>query len=182
MACLRNCISAGQQKIFALTGIANVALHHGFTDVAEDAVQRLGPLYTEQAGQIENEAFQRGQQGNQIFWEGMLAGRGGDPAKAREKATAYMALFENDANPRRNEPAHNILGMASFFEEDYAAAIGHFEQSNAANVYMIYHQALAYEEMGNEAAAQEIFRYLASYNFNGVGYALIRKDAIEKAS
>ncbi len=40
----------------------------------------------------------------------------------------------------------------------------------------------ALEETGDAEAAGAIYDALAVYNFNGVGYAMIRKDVLERAA
>jgi tetratricopeptide (TPR) repeat protein len=170
------------QTIFALTSAAQIALHHNMLDAAESALERRKPLLMEQAERVGTEAFSRGQQANIAYWDGVLAARRGDYAAATEKASEFMSLLETDANPRRNEAAHDLLGMVSLLQGDYTAAVEHYRQANPANIYTKYHLALALEGAGSEAEARQIFQDLTSYNFNSVGYALIRKDAIEKAS
>jgi hypothetical protein len=40
---------------------------------------------------------------------------------------------------------------------------------------------VATEGAGDVAQAKTLFREVAEYNFNAVGFALVRKDAIQKA-
>ena len=44
------------------------------------------------------------------------------------------------------------------------------------------HLGLAHEGAGNAEAAQAIFQDVAGHNFNFAQYALIRKEAMEKAA
>ena len=61
-------------------------------------------------------------------------------------------------------------------------AAAHFEQGNLNDPYIKYQYAVALEGAGDKDKATRLFRELAVYNFNNGGYALIRKDAQQKAS
>jgi len=169
-------------KINVLTDIVSVAQHHGMFDDAQDAMTRRAALMQERWEELGDEAFQRRQEANIVYWEGILAARRGNYREANAKATEFMGILEPDANPRKNEPAHFIMGLASYLQGDAAAALAHYEQSFPNNVYAKYYQALAHEQAGNDAEATALFGELASYNFTSVGYALIRKDAVDRAS
>jgi tetratricopeptide (TPR) repeat protein len=167
-------------KIFALTTAAQIALHHNMFDVAEPILEQRAPLMIEQAEEISGDAVMRGNQANNAYWAGVLAARKGDYEGAAAKAQEFMTLLEPDANPRRNEPAHDLMGLTSLLQGDYAGAIAHYEQANPNNIYMLYHIGLAHEGAGNTAEAQAIFERLVYNNFNSPGYALIRKDVQAK--
>ncbi len=48
-------------------------------------------------------------------------------------------------------------------------------------MYIRYHLALAEEGAGNSAEAKKLFREVSEWNFNSVGFALVREDAAAKA-
>ncbi len=48
--------------------------------------------------------------------------------------------------------------------------------------YIKYQFAVATEGAGDAARAKQLFREIADYNFNVVGFALVRKDALQKAN
>ena len=168
------------QKIFALTTAAQIALHHDMFDAVESMLERRAALQLEQAEEVGTDAVTRGAHANIAYFEGSLAARRGDYQAATEKAREFMTLLEADANPRRNEPAHDLLGLVSLLQGDHAAAIQHYEQANPNNIYTQYHLALAHEGAGNAAEAQAIINAIAYNNFNSPGYALIRTDVQQK--
>jgi tetratricopeptide (TPR) repeat protein len=168
------------QKIFALTTAAQIALHHDMFDAAESMLERRAVLQLEQAEEVGTDAVTRGTQANIAYFEGSLAARRGDYQAATEKAQEFMTLLEQDANPRRNEPAHDLMGLVSLLQDDYATAVQHYEQANPNNTYTQYHLALAHEGAGNAAEAQAMFAAIAYNNFNSPGYALIRTDVQQK--
>jgi tetratricopeptide (TPR) repeat protein len=168
-------------KIFALDTQLQIALHHRHLDVAERAVDRLRVLWRQQAEMGQTADFRRRREADIAFREGLLAAYKGDYATARSKAQQYMQLREGDNNPRRNEPAHELLGLVELLQRNYAAAVTHFEQGDPNDPYVTYHKALALEGAGRTAEARELFRRVAANNFNSPGLALTKRDAARRA-
>ena len=135
-----------------------------------------------QSDEVGTEEFRRGQEAQLVYYEGMLTARSGETELANEKAEEYMTLVAADTDPNKNRPAHEIMGLAALMDGDFEAAVGHYEQTDPANIYARYHFGLALEGAGEAEAAQAIFDDVAKYNFNFVGYAVIREDTLAKAS
>ena len=169
-------------KVNALINIGTIATHHGMTELAQKALEQCRTLMMEQAEEVGTDEFRRGQQAQLAYFDGMLAARTGDYAAASASAEEIMTILEPDANPRKNEPAHEILGLVSLRQGNYDEAIKHYRQTDPADIYARYHLGLAYEGAGNMEEAGRIFDEVASYNFNFAGYALIRADVIDKAA
>jgi tetratricopeptide (TPR) repeat protein len=175
-----NIPNAVGSKIFALSEEARIALHNRHLDVAQRAIDQLRTLYREQAQMGRSEAFRRGNEANIAYWEGMLAARRGDFATARAKAQDMMTQRAQEQNPRKNEAAHELLGMADLLQGNHQAAVGHFNQANPDDIYVTYHRALALEGAGRTAEAKELFRRVAGWNFNGSDTALVKAEAARK--
>ncbi|UCF19297.1 MAG: tetratricopeptide repeat protein [Gemmatimonadota bacterium] len=167
-------------KIFALTNIAQIAMHHGMNDVAEQAIGQRNALVMADAEATGRQDFIRGQQAANAYWMGLAAARRGDFTTAVEKAQENADLLQQDANPRKLEPYNDLLGLVALLQGDYAKAIEHYERGNPNDIYVKYHLGLAYEGAGNTGEAQRIFRYVFENNFNSVGYALVREEAERK--
>jgi tetratricopeptide (TPR) repeat protein len=168
-------------KIFALTTELSIALHNGHIDVAERAADQLRKLWKEEAEAGGTPEFRRAQEANIIYVDGMIAARKGDYAGARAKAQEYMKLVEPDKNPRKNEPAHEMLGMADLLEKKYASAAAHLAQGDPNSTYITYQRAVALEQAGKTAEARVLYKRVASTNFNSVDVALTKKDALSKS-
>jgi tetratricopeptide (TPR) repeat protein len=168
-------------KINALTNVVQIAMHYGDYETATDALEDLAVLLRQQGEEVGTERFKRGQEQAITYWEGMIAARQGDAETARAKAEELTALVEPDANPRKMEPVHQLLGITEYFQGNYEAAIEHLKQGNPNNIYMKYFLARALEETGDAESAGAIYDELAVYNFNGVTYAMIRADVLERA-
>ncbi len=168
-------------KINALNNIVQIATHYGDWSTATTALEDLAILLRQQAEDVGTEQFSRGQEGAIVYWEGMIAARQGDTRTAEAKAAEFATLVEPDANPRKMEPVHQILGITEFYQENYVAAVEHLDAGNPNNIYMQYYRAVALDEIGRSDEADAVFEKLAVYNFNGLGYAMTRADIIERA-
>ncbi len=169
-------------KIFALSSQAQIAMHHGMFDVAEQAIQQRARLTVMDAEEIGTEEARVGTLADNAIWEGTLAAGRGDYETAMQKGQEAMALLEPIRDPTKNQPVHELMGLVSLSQGNYEEAVTHYEQTNRNDIYANYHHALALEGAGRTEEAQELFTKVANWNFNTVGLALVRKDAEERAS
>ena len=176
---------AGQvkgQKIFALNSHATAAMHSGLLDRAAMAVEMGNELRMAIAEEVGTADAERLQKAACHQWDGLLAAYRGDADAAKEHAEAFAALVEGDDNPRKMEAVHYVLGMSALKAGDHQAAAEHLRQADHANnMFIRYHLALAEEALGNTEEATRMFAEVGSYNFNSVGFALVGKEAREKA-
>jgi len=168
-------------KVFALSSAAIIAIHSRNFAAADQALRQRSTLMLQAADEVGTDAFRRGQQANIAYFDGWLAARKGDYATARRMVDRITKLVEPDANPRKMEPVHQLLGFIALYQGGYREAIGHFEQGDPNDIYVRYQLALANEGAGNVAQAKKLFREVAINNFNNVGVALTRKEATQKA-
>jgi tetratricopeptide (TPR) repeat protein len=176
-----NILNADGAKIFALSEEARIALHNRHLDVAQRAVDQLRTVYRHQAEMGRSDGIRRGNEAQIDYWEGMLAARRGDFTTARNEARDMMAQVAPNQNPRKNEGAHELLGMADLLQGNYAAADAHLAQANPDDVYVWYNRGLALEGAGRTAEAKEYFRRAAAWNFNNASAALVKADAARRA-
>jgi tetratricopeptide (TPR) repeat protein len=176
-----NIPNAVGSKIAVLSQEALIALHNRHLDVAQRTIDQLRTLYRQQSEMGRSDAFKRGNEANIDYWEGILAARRGDFATARAKAQDMMAQVAQDQNPRKNEGAHELLGVADLLQGNYQSAAAHFAQANPDDIYVAYERGLALEGAGRTAEAKELFRRVAGWNFNGADTALIKAEAARKA-
>src|SRR5438094_178289 len=148
---------------------------------AEQALKELGPLLMQQADEAGNAAFRRGQQATIAYFEGWWAARRGDYAAAQKQADQIGELLAPDANPRKLEPMHQLEGFIALYQGKYREAAGHLKLGNTLDPYVKYQLAVATEGAGDAAQAKRLFTEVAEYNFNTIGFALVRKDAQQKA-
>jgi tetratricopeptide (TPR) repeat protein len=168
-------------KIFALATEFQIAAHNGHLDVAERAANQLTTLWRQQADAVATPEFRRARESDIVYTDGLLAAYKGDFEGARAKAREYMKVVESSKNPRKNERAHTLLGIADLRERKYASAASHLAEGNPNDQYTTYLRALALEGAGKKAEARVLFRRVAETNFNSVGVALTKKDAARRA-
>jgi tetratricopeptide (TPR) repeat protein len=81
------------------------------------------------------------------------------------------------------EPYHLVMGLSNLQQADYAQAAEHLRQADHANnMYIRYQLAMAEEGAGNSDEAKRLFKEVSEFNFNSVGFALVGRDAAEKAA
>jgi len=169
-------------QVFALTNVSLAALHAGLLDQAAAAISRRNRLQREIGREVGTEDAERLQEANCQTWEGLLAAFAGDQQAATKHAERAAALVEKDTNPRKLESYHWVLGVAALEREDYGSAREHLSQANHANnIYVRYQLALAEEGAGNLAEAKRLYREVADFNFNSIGFALVGREAAKRA-
>jgi len=168
-------------KAGALANVAVIAIHTRRFPVAEAALKQLAPVLLKQADAVGTPAFRRTQLATIAYYEGWLAARRGNYVRALKAADSVTQLVEPDSNPRKMEPVHQLRGLVALYARDYPAAALHLDQGNLLDPYIKYQLALAEEGAGNGERAKQLFREVATYNFNNVGFALVRKEAQQKA-
>lgn len=97
-------------------------------------------------------------------------------AKAEEMKTALDPIKDD----RKLENYHNLLGMISMKQKNYADAVLHFEKSDPNSIYNKYWLAKANEAAGNKDRATSIYKEVASYNFKDIGNAMVRTEVKTK--
>lgn len=168
-------------KIFALSSLIEIALHHGIFPPAEQAIAHRNELLARQAEQAGTEDARRQAEATAALASGELAARRGDYETATQKAAEFMKIMEPSTDPGRNEPAHALLGLVSLKQGNHDEAVAHYQQADPNSPYVTYHRALALEGAGKTTEALELFQQVANNNFNSPGLALVRKDAMAKS-
>lgn len=169
-------------RAFTLTNQATIALHHGMFEKAEKALTKRAAVLRAQAKALGDDAFRRGQEANIAYFDGQLAARRGDYDKAVALARKNAKLLEPDSNPRKLEAHHDLMGLVHLLQGNHGKAVEHYRKANLNVMYTKYHLALALDGAGKSDEAKAIFKEVADWNFNSVGYALVRKDCRKRVS
>ena len=167
-------------KLLTLSNAATIALHHEMVGDAEAIIAQLEEVATADARRVDDPDFTRRQNAMVLLWKGLLAATKDDYAAALRLAEEHRALLENDRNPRRLEDYHALLGLVELRQRNFAEAAVHFRQADLTDVYMKYRLALALEGAGETEEAKRLFKDVASWNFNSVGFALVRGDSQQR--
>lgn len=164
-------------KVNALTNVALIAIETKDFAAAEAALRQRAPLMEQQSAQAASPGFKRSQDANNAYFQSWLAARRGDYAAAQREADRLATIVAPDANPRKLEPVHQLKGFIAAYQGSAGEAAAHFAQGNLQDPYIKYNYAVALDGAGQQAQAKAMFAELAIYNFNSLGYALIRKEA-----
>ena len=169
-------------KVNALANILIIAIETRDFPAAEAALKQRMLLTREQADKSGSAGFRRATEANGAYFNAWLAARKGDYATAKREADRYTTIVAPDANPRKMEAFHQLQGFIAAYQGKQADAAAHFAQGNQQDPYIQYQYATALDASGQSAKAKPMFQALAVYNFNSLGYALIRKEARAKAN
>jgi hypothetical protein len=169
-------------KVNALTNVAVLGIATRDFAAAEAALKQRAPLSAQQSEKSGSAGFKRAQQANAAYFSSWLAAAKGDYAAAKREADHYTTIVAPDANPRKMEAFHQLQGFIAAYQGKPAEAAAHFEHANLQDPFIEYQYATALAASGQSAKAKPLFKALAVYNFNSLGYALIRKDAQAKAA
>ena len=169
-------------RILTYTNLAQICLHAGRYDDGERAITGLAAALRANAESVNKDEFTRNQEATIAYWQGQLDARRGDYAGALKEAKKYKELLEPDANPRKLENYHEVLGLVHLMQKDYAKAAAEYRQANLTVMYTKYHLALALDGAGQHAEARALFKEVGEWNFNTVDFALVRRDALRRAS
>lgn len=169
-------------KVATLTNALVAALHYNMVSDSEKILAGLKTATAENNQGVGDADFTRQQNAGLLLFDSELAARKGDYKTAASKAEENKKMVEKDNNPRKFEGYYRMLGLIELLQKNYAKAVENYKKSDLTNIYNKYQYALALEGAGNRAEAQKLFREAGTWNFNTVGFALVRKDALSKAS
>lgn len=169
-------------QVNALSNAALFATEAGNAEVASAAIADAAAVMRQQADALASQEIRDAQEATISFMEGLLAARMGDAEGAAAKAAEFEGHVASSTNPRKLERMHEILGMAAYYQEDFAAAVEHLSAGDHLNnMYTKYYLARAHEAAGNADEAARLYAEMAVWNFNGPGYAMFRKDILARA-
>ena len=169
-------------QMFALNQAASIALHHEMFDGLKEILVGLESVRQENIELVGDPDFTLGQEATRLWWKARTAAWMGEIDVAKATLEEHKALLEPVRNPTRFQGYHQILGEIALKQGDFDEAVTQLEQANPASIYVKYLLASAQEGAGNAEEAKRLFTEVANFNFNSVGFALVRQDALAKAS
>ncbi|MDH3646887.1 MAG: tetratricopeptide repeat protein [Gammaproteobacteria bacterium] len=168
--------------IFTLTNAAMICMDKDMHDEADELLEMRGKLLRADAEAVGTPEFSRIQEANIVFFKGRAAASRGDLRTAQKMAKENKKLVQDEENPRKMEPYHQLMGLIYLEQHKPGKAVAEFRKADLTNIYVKYHLAVALEDSGDHDEAEALFKEVADWNFNSVGYALVRKAAIDHSS
>ncbi len=167
-------------RVFTLTNAARISMHNGMTEEAAKLLAMRSETLRETARVAGTKEFNNIQEANIAYFDGLAAARAGDYKAAKKFANINAKLVKDQDNPLKMQQYHDLMGYIMLKDRKYSKAVDHYRQANLNSIYAKYHLGLALEGAGKNDEAKAVFKEVANWNFNSVGYALIRADAMKK--
>jgi len=106
----------------------------------------------------------------------------GEYDQAEEQLAKLYSIASKIQNPTALDNYNALSGMVRLFSGDAKGALTYFNDNIIPENYLYYgyFKGLALKGAGETAKAEEIFNYIANYNFSGWPPALVRSLAIKQ--
>lgn len=173
-------VQAATSKYFFLNDIFNIAFHTGNTERLNTTIALLEPLSEQMGNSLNDPDAKLIESGYLLSWKALVDVAAKDFKGAWAKAEELKTILEPIKNPNKLEGYEYVLGQIAYRQMDYKKAVDHFAKTNLQNVYNKYWLAKAYDGAAQKEKASTIYKELANYNFNDIGYALIRNEVRKK--
>jgi tetratricopeptide (TPR) repeat protein len=173
---------SNQAKINLLSSSAYIAYHTNNTDAIQNAIAKMEPLIMQIGEDIGTQEAKLGQKANVLYWKAVAEAMRGNFDAANQTAEEIKTTLQPVNNPRKLEAYASAKGFIDYKQNKYDMAVQDFQQADKNDVYNKYWLARSYEAAGNKDEANKIYKDIADYNFNGIGYALIRNEVKKKIS
>jgi len=174
--------SMNSALIFATGNMATIALHNDLLGQAAELIGKLAILIRADAARSGEAAIEARQNANVALWEGRLAAHLGDWETATALAEENRTLRESDADPRKLNGYHALMGLIDLRQGNYTTAAEHYRQSNLDNPYNEFRLAQALEGAGEMEAANKLYAEVAGNYFNNVTIAVLQTELAEKTT
>ncbi len=163
-----------------LTNCAIITFHMDDAKEVSRLVALMKPVSEKIGEGIGTEEAKLQQKANIQVWESYAMAMKGDYATATAKAEEAKTALDPVKDANKLWGYHAALAYINFKQGKFEDAITHQEQSDPNAPYSKYRLALACEKSGQTEKATKLYNELVDYNFNNIGYALIRKELKDK--
>lgn len=109
-----------------------------------------------------------------------IAARRGNKAEAGQHVTEARTALDKAQNPDQEPYFPYLTGYVAFYGKDYKAAIAELQKASQEDPFILALLAQAYEKLGDQAKAQELYRRILTFNNHGPTNAYARPLAKKK--
>jgi tetratricopeptide (TPR) repeat protein len=163
-------------KYTCWSSAANIALHYGDAASLKDIVAKFEPVATQMGNDGGTEQSKIQQSATMSYWQSVLASLEGNFDAAKTKAEEMKTALAPINDPNKMDGYEFAMGFCAMKQKNYADAVDHFGKTQQNSTYNKYWLATANLDAGNKDKAASLYRDIADYNFNEVGYALVRNE------
>lgn len=167
-------------KFSFLNSCAVIALHQEDAKEFNRIIALMKPISEKIGESVGTEEAKLQQKAGTLLREAQSLTLKGDYAGAIAKAEEAKTTLEPIKDANKLWQYHYVLSYISYKQGKFDDAIAHMEQSDPSAPYAKYRLAMACEKAGQTERANKIYGELVDYNFNNIGYALIRKELKDK--
>ncbi|MBA6156087.1 tetratricopeptide repeat protein [Tenacibaculum sp. S7007] len=155
---------------------AMIAMHHGDVEHLKEVVEMMKPLFNQFGKDIGSKGAITNQKVNALYWDAIASAAAENYEEALAKAEIIKSTLATINDPNKLRPYHRVLAFVNYKQENYDKALEYAAKLNPDNVYDRYWMAKANKMAGNNDVAMDMFNEIADYNFNSIGYALVRNE------
>ncbi|NND76607.1 MAG: tetratricopeptide repeat protein [Flavobacteriales bacterium] len=160
-------------QVNLLENCMRMAYHIGNVAELKSLMEVFEPLDKENSA---SEAAMTEHAADMKFWHGMIASLEGNSEMANQLAEECKSGVASLNNPNELNEYHFLKGDIAMRAGDHAAAADFFEKADLRGILPKYKAAMAHKAAGNEEKAMQMLQEIADFNFNSIGYALVRKE------
>jgi tetratricopeptide (TPR) repeat protein len=169
-------------RIGVLTTALTIALHHKMIEQSTQLLQQLRAATTANNKLVNNADFSRQADAGLLLFDSQLAALKGDYQTATAKAEANKKLVETDTNPRKLEGYYGALGFIDLQKKSFATAVENYKKADLTIPFNKYFLALSLDGAGNHEEAKKLYQEIGRFNFNTVGFALVRAEVLKRST
>jgi len=169
-----------QLKMNNIVSCAEIAMHSGDVAKLKEEIAMMEPMSADLGNQVGTDEAKLSQKANMMYWQSLAASMEGNYDAAKTKAEDIKTTLEPVKDPYKMNSYEFALGYMNMKQKNYGDALAHFGKILQPSVYHKYWMAMANEGAGNKDKAVALLKEIADFNFNGIDYALIRKEVKTK--
>ena len=155
--------------------------HSGQHDSAKKALNRKKEIDLAIARKSKNDRSVQNTESSFLWMESHLEIMKGDYDLAKKKLEKLKVIVSSENNPKKFDGYNELMGMANLMGGNAEKGVEYFENVvDPSNIYFEYFKGLAYKASGNSDKAKELFQEVATHNFNGLFYTVVRNKAIKE--
>lgn len=158
---------------------AMIAMHHGDLEDLKGVVELMKPLSVQIGQDIGSNAEVLYQKADMQYWDAMSAAIAGNYDEAVVISELIKTTLMSIKDPNKLRPYHRIHALVNYKQENFEKALAHAEKLNPDFIYDRYWMATTNKMAGNTDIAMEMYKEISDFNFNTIGYALVRNEVKE---